>query len=201
MQIHLSNIGKRYNQEWIFRGVTRDFISGNGYAVLGPNGSGKSTFLQVIAGNLLPSEGTIQHGVDAASLYRSVSIAAPYLELIEEFTLMEMLEFHEKFKSFMKGLSIPDVLHILELEKAKNKAIRYFSSGMKQRVRLALAILSDTSLLVLDEPTSNLDKAGVEWYSTLIKEYLSGRITIVGSNQQLPEYSFCVHHLDISDYK
>ena len=78
--------------------------------------------------------------------------------------------------------------------------IKYFSSGMKQRLKLALAFCSDTPMLMLDEPTSNLDKQGVEWYLGLVQQFAAGRLTIICSNQE-HEYSFCTQHLDISDYK
>ncbi len=206
MHIHLKDIGKRYNQEWIFRKVNFDFSSNNAYAILGANGSGKSTLLQLITGSMISSEGTITYTsetftIEAEKIFRSVSIASPYLELIEEFTLNEMLTFHSKFKPFINNLSCTDIISLMCLEKSKNKELKYFSSGMKQRVRLALAILSDTAILLLDEPISNLDKAGIDWYAQLINSYTNNRITIVCSNQQIHEYAFCKEQLNIEDYK
>lgn len=206
MNIHLKDIGKRYNQEWIFRKVNYEFSSNNAYVILGANGSGKSTLLQLISGSMLPSEGTIEYAtktsvIDPTKIFHAVSIATPYLELIEEFTLLEILAFHNKFKSYLNNLSHKDIISLMGLEKSTNKELKYFSSGMKQRVRLALAILSDTSLLLLDEPTSNLDKTGINWYADLINTYTANRITIVCSNQQLHEYAFCKEQLVIEDYK
>ena len=206
MKILLNDVGKRYNQEWIFRGINTEFQSGKSYAILGSNGSGKSTLLQLIAGNQLQSQGNISYAhnnqvVDPESIFRYISIAAPYLELIEEYTLKEIIAFHAQFKPFFKAYSPSQIAEITELEKSANKELKYFSSGMKQRLRLALAILSDTPILLLDEPTSNLDKRAMNWYSTLVQQHLSERIVIVSSNHQQMEYDFCSAKIEIDAYK
>src|SRR5260221_5717807 len=105
-KITLENIGRRFNRDWIFRAIDYTFISGKIYAVLGPNGSGKSTLLQVLNGSLSPSAGKINYffeekPVEIDDVYQHLSLAAPYLELIEEFTLSEMLDFHFKFKPYI----------------------------------------------------------------------------------------------------
>jgi ABC-type multidrug transport system ATPase subunit len=206
MQITLEKISKKFNYEWIFREVDYTFESGNAYVILGANGSGKSTLMQIVAGNLLPTSGKINFRsgnkeISPELIYRQVSISAPYLELIEEFTLSEILEFHRKFKPFRDNLSDSQVIEISGLSRVKNKPIRYYSSGMKQRVKLSLAILSDTKVALLDEPSSNLDKQGVEWYQQLVDNHRNERIFIVCSNSQNHEYSFCNHELQIGDFK
>jgi ABC-type multidrug transport system ATPase subunit len=205
MKITLQNIGRRFNREWIFREVDYVFESDGTYAVLGANGSGKSTLLQVLNGSLVPSAGEIkyfngQQEVDAGDIFNYLSLAAPYLELIEEFSLNEMIDFHFKFKTFKPGIDKSGVTDILNLEGSGNKLIRYFSSGMKQRLKLALAFCADTPLLMLDEPTSNLDTQGIDWYLNLVEKFSQNRLTIVCSNQE-HEYSFCKNRLNIADYK
>ncbi len=206
MKVTLQNIGKRYNNEWIFRGINTELSAGEHCAILGANGSGKSTLLQVIHGNYAPSEGEIKYTLKGRELhpekaFKQISITTPYLELMEEFTMSEMLEFHSSFKPFLDGISVPEIVDLLELEKSKNKELKYFSSGMKQRVKLSLAILSATPLVLLDEPTSNLDRAGVEWYQSLVHKYSSNRLFIVCSNQTKEEYFFCTQTLSVEDYK
>jgi len=203
--ILLQNIGRRFNRDWIFRGVDYTFQSGSIYAVLGPNGSGKSTLLQVLNGSLGPSVGKISYTfnekpVEVEAVYEHLSLATPYLELIEDFSLSEMIDFHFKFKAYKKGLNNELVTDILSLPGSKNKLIKYFSSGMKQRLKLALAFCSDTPMLMLDEPTSNLDTQGVDWYLSLVQKFAEDRLTIICSNQ-LHEYSFCNESLNIADYK
>lgn len=207
MNITLSNIGKRYNYEWIFRKVDYQFTSKNNYVILGANGSGKSTLLQVIAGNLIPSEGKIEYRnaeskiIAEEDIFKQLSFAAPYLELYEEFTLVESIEFQAKFKPFYNGLSTGQIIEITELDKAKNKQLKYYSSGMKQRVRLALAVLCNSPLLLLDEPTSNLDKKAIDWYQRLVTDYSKNRLIIVASNQIEYEYPFCNKEILVEDYK
>jgi len=203
--ITLQNIGRRFNRDWIFRGVDYTFTIGESYAILGPNGSGKSTLLQVLNGSLSPSEGVISYSdngktIEAEKIFEHLSLAAPYLELIEEFTLAEMIDLHFKFKSYKSGMDSASVIELLAMGSSKNKLIKYFSSGMKQRLKLALAFCSDTQLLMLDEPTSNLDTQGVDWYLSLVEKFALNRLTIICSNQE-HEYGFCTNRLNISDYK
>jgi ABC-type multidrug transport system ATPase subunit len=205
MTIQLTNIGRRFNREWIFRGVDYSFTMGESYAILGPNGSGKSTLLQVLNGSLTPSAGSIKYfsggaEIEAEQIFSQLSFAAPYLDLIEEFTLSEVIDFHFKFKPCKTALDKNSVIGLLGMETSRNKQIRNFSSGMKQRLKLALAFCADTPLLMLDEPTSNLDSQGVDWYLALIEQYAAGRLTIICSNQE-HEYSFCRELISISDYK
>ena len=205
MNITLQNIGRRFNREWIFRGIDYTFTSGESYAILGSNGSGKSTLLQVLNGSLSPSAGTISYELDeknitAEDVFVHLSLAAPYLELIEEFTLTEMIALHFKFKNYKAGMDTKAVIDLLAMDNSKNKLIKYFSSGMKQRLKLALAFCADTPLLMLDEPTSNLDAQGVDWYLDLVERFAKDRLTIVCSNQP-HEYGFCGKQLSIADYK
>jgi ABC-type multidrug transport system ATPase subunit len=203
--IQLTNIGRRFNRDWIFRGIDHTFSIGESYAILGPNGSGKSTLFQVLNGSLSPSEGTLAYTFDGKNIrpeeiFQQLSLAAPYLELIEEFTLQEVINFHFKFKAYKPGIDAVTVIDLLGMAAHKNKLIKYFSSGMKQRLKLALAFCSDTPILMLDEPTSNLDTQGVDWYLSLVEQYAKNRLTIICSNQE-HEYGFCGERLNISDYK
>lgn len=206
MEISLNSAGKKYYREWIFRKTNISFSTGQNTVILGPNGSGKSTLLQVIAGAVLPNEGSLTYHdgrkeVLPDNIYSHISFASPYLELVEEFTLLEIIRFHFKFKKSIGRISENEILETTGLQKKSNQVFKYFSSGMKQRVKLALALLSDTSILLLDEPCSNLDNNGVEWYQQMIKSYSSDRIVIVASNQNEKEYSFCESKLNMVDFK
>ncbi|MBD1427561.1 ABC transporter ATP-binding protein [Sphingobacterium arenae] len=206
MNITLQNLGRRYNREWIFRHLDCTFLLGKKYAVLGPNGSGKSTLLKVLSGSLALSEGEISYenkdaqAVLPEDVFQQLTIAAPYMELIEEFTLRELILFHFKFKPFLPGFNLEEVVQILQLERAVDKEIRFFSSGMKQRVKLALACCSSSSVILLDEPMSNLDAAGEDWYLSLIERTTQDRLLIIGSNQE-KEYAFCDEQINIMSYK
>lgn len=205
MRIQLTKAGKRFNRDWIFRNLNFTFLPQKSYAITGANGSGKSTLLQMIAGNINASEGNIEWQlgnteIEADNLFQQLSIAAPYLELIEEMTATEFLQFHQQFKPLLPGTSIKEIVNIVGLEKAASKQIRYYSSGMKQRMKLAQAIFSDTPLLLLDEPCTNLDATGYVLYHQLVRDYMQHRTIIVSSND-VNEYSFCEEVLDIMQYK
>ena len=205
MDVVLKNLAKRYQFEWIFRNINFEFVHGNAYAITGPNGSGKSTFLKILSGHLSPSKGNINFiqagkAVEIDQVYKYVSYAAPYIDLIEEFTLIEAISFHQQFKSFQKNMLPEDLLKILNFHKSKNKQIRFFSSGMKQRLKLVLNICSDTPVLLLDEPSTNLDQQGIDWYLELMSQFGENRLIFVASNIE-KDYSFCKQKLDILDYK
>jgi ABC-type multidrug transport system ATPase subunit len=185
-EIQAHQLGKKFRNEWIFRNVNADFVSGQVYAFTGSNGSGKSTLLQVLSGFVPTNEGQIIYTIDnqpfdSDNIHQQIAIAAPYLELIEEFTLAESIDFHQKFKP-LKG-SIEEFIDFVELPKARNKAIKFFSSGMKQRLKLGLAFWSNSPILLLDEPTSNLDAQAIRWYLDNVQNHSIDRLTIIASNQ------------------
>ena len=201
MQISLQQASKRFNKEWIFRNLDYTFELGQHYALIGNNGSGKSTLLQIIAGYSSLTKGTIHWSDnDHTTIFQQISFAAPYLELVEEFTTMEQFYFHATFKTLQSSISVNDIIERIGLKNSVHKQIRYFSSGMKQRLKLALAILSDTPLLLLDEPCSNLDKEGYTLYAELIQQFAKHKLIIVGSNDP-QEYAFCNQQVNLMDYK
>lgn len=205
MKISLKSTGKRYNYEWIFRNFDFTFQSDKSYAILGANGSGKSTLLQVIAGNIIPSTGEIfyhenENTIEPENFYQHITIASPYLELPEEMTLQELLHFHSGFKKFHAQLSFTDIIELSGFGKSSTRQIKHYSSGMKQRAKLMLAILSDTPVLLLDEPTTNLDEQGVHWWKNLMNQYAKNRLVIIASNIDR-EYENCDEKILIADYK
>lgn len=205
MQLIAEQIGKKYRREWIFRRVDLSLSAGNSYTFVGPNGSGKSTLLQLLAGNLPATEGNLTYSRNGQVIgpddwFRQVIIAAPYLELIEELTLLELLDFHQKFKPFKAGLTLDAIIERLLLTGARDKEIRYFSSGMKQRVKLGLAFFSDAPVVILDEPTSNLDAQGTAWYHAEVQQLFPNQLLLIGSNQPT-EYDFCPNVLDVTQWK
>ncbi|MGH2552375.1 MAG: ABC transporter ATP-binding protein [Chitinophagaceae bacterium] len=213
MTISLFDAGKRFNRDWIFRHFNYTFEAGQFYAITGPNGSGKSTLLQTLSGGMMLNEGSIEYragslvsgiikqaSISTENIYQHVSIAAPYLEVVEEMTLKEFLDFHQRFKPFLPGNTVESIINSMGLEKAIHKQIRYFSSGMKQRVKLAQCIFSDAAIVLLDEPCTNLDMAGVQLYNQLISDHCKKRMVIVSSNDH-HEYEFCTHTINIMDYK
>lgn len=206
MQIQVTAASKRFNQEWIFSNLDFSFTTGQHYALIGNNGSGKSTLLQIIAGYIGLTKGTIHwtnnsgEDIDSTNIFQYISIAAPYLELVEEFTAFEQIAFHQQFKPLETGLSPIELLEKIGLSNAANKQIRNFSSGMKQRLKLALAIFDQAPILLLDEPCSNLDQEGIQTYHQLMQAYAMHKLIIVASNDP-QEYKFCSQQVSLSDFK
>ncbi|QJW91150.1 ABC transporter ATP-binding protein [Spirosoma taeanense] len=209
--IRAEQIGKKYRKEWIFRRVDLTLSAGNSYTFVGPNGSGKSTLLQLLAGSLPSTEGKLVYEQNGRPLepddwFRQICIAAPYLELVEELTLDELLTFHQTFKPFSAGLTPAMVADRLLLTHARHKEIKYFSSGMKQRVKLGLAFFAEAPVVILDEPTSNLDRQGAAWYQEQVRQLIEPadgrppRLLLIGSNQP-DEYDFCPNVLDVTRWK
>lgn len=203
MEIVLNDIGKRFNREWIFRNLSVNISSGEKIAITGSNGSGKSTLLQVIAGYATFNEGDISFKKNNAvfvseEIYTHISIAAPYLELVEEMTALELLSFHHSLKPL--SCSPFEALSAVHLKDSGQKQIRYFSSGMKQRLKLAQAFFSQSSVLLLDEPTTNLDKEGIELFEALIQNAVLNRTLIISSNDP-KEYACCRQIINIENYK
>jgi ABC-2 type transport system ATP-binding protein len=205
MNIKLTNLGKRYNREWVFRNLNFQFDINKHYAITGPNGSGKSTLLQIISGSAIYNEGEIVYHyldkpVEPEKIFKKISFAAPYLDLVEEMTLQEFLNFHRNMKSWISPFDTKQIILLLDLERSAHNQIRYFSSGMKQRVKLAQAIFSDVPAVLLDEPATNLDEEGIQLYKTLIENYCKNRLVIISSNDK-EEYSFCGEFIDMLNYK
>jgi ABC-type multidrug transport system ATPase subunit len=203
--VKVKNASKRFHNEWIFKNLDLELTTGDTLAITGGNGSGKSTLLKCLSGAIPLTSGTIQYQAGSTQIseehwFRSLALATPYLELPEEFTLSEVINFHFQFKNPLQNRTNKEILEVLGLEKHKSKAISQFSSGMKQRVKLALAIFSEVPLLLLDEPTTNLDTQGLSWYLKLIQQYSPGRILVICSNDPR-EYDFCEKKITLEDLK
>lgn len=205
MRVELNNLGKSFGHQKVFSGIDLTLQVGAGYVVLGGNGSGKSTFLKVLSGALTPSSGTVAAFTDRAisqeDYHQLVAFAAPYLEVIEEYTLRELIEFHGHFKPFLPNLTTDLLVEMMDLQHAQDKPIQAYSSGMKQRLKLGLAFYSDCPILLLDEPTSNLDAAGISWYQSQLQRFGQNRLVVVGSNHQQAEYPADASFLEISAWK
>ena len=205
MQIIIEGAGKKYNKEWIFKGIDKSISKGRPLAVIGPNGSGKSTLMLIISGWTLPTTGSIsylqdENAIPAEEFYKSIDFVAPYTEMVEELTLVEFLKFHFSFKTLKNGLKIRDVINKSRLEGNEHKFVKHFSSGMKQRLKLALGIYSASPILLLDEPTTNLDQENKNWYFEEIMTLLQNKVLIIASNQP-EEYTFAEDFIKIQNYK
>jgi ABC-type multidrug transport system ATPase subunit len=205
MKIITSNLGKRFNREWIVRNFTFEFEDRKTYALVGPNGSGKSTLLQILWGQMPASEGSVQYlsekgPIPLSEVYQSISIATPYMDLIDEFTLHEMVAFHFSFKPIRDKKTIEEAIEKMGLAHAKQKLISNFSSGMRQRLKLGLAFHTQSDILFLDEPTTNLDNKAIDWYWQNLTPLLSNSLIVIASNIEA-EYPSTAEKVDIQKIK
>lgn len=205
LTINVKGLGKRFNREWIFRNLDYAFKPATTYAVTGPNGSGKSTLLQVLWGQLPQSKGELKYThatgeIPIEEIFKHLTVATPYLDLIEEFTLWEHLRFHFKLKPSRDGMSEQEILEKMKLTAARDKHIANFSSGMKQRVKLGLAFFTQADLIFLDEPTTNLDREATAWYHQHLKRLPPDCTVFIASNQP-NEYPAESQIINILDFK
>ncbi|MFT4062528.1 MAG: ATP-binding cassette domain-containing protein [Edaphocola sp.] len=205
MTISLNQLGSRYRTHWVFKGLDYTFDSGGRYALLGANGSGKSTLMRIVAGMQGAAKGSVQYALNgnaiaADSVFGHLGYCAPGMDIVEEMTLLEFLRFHFSFKKTLPPLHVQSIIALMDMQDAGGKMLHEFSSGMKQRVKLAQAFFSDTPLLLLDEPCSNLDQKGVAMYEEWLAKFTTNRTVIIASNDER-EYPGVVDTIALADYK
>jgi ABC-type multidrug transport system ATPase subunit len=200
MEILVQNLSKKFRQEFVLKSFSHSFKSGQSYAITGPNGSGKSTLLQLIAQFTLPNSGTVEMtGIDPELAYSHITYAAPYVELIEEYTLSEHLDILVKNKYLPASVTLELLEDFIDLQPGRFKLIKNYSSGMRQKIKLGFALLSDRSVLLLDEPTTNFDEQAKNWFFNRLEQQRH-KLIIVASNEAR-EIEFCKEKIDILDFK
>lgn len=197
--IELNDVGKRFNYDWVFKKINYTFTINKHYAIIGKNGSGKSTLLSIIAGYTNPTKGICTWHKNKEEIYKEVSICAPYIDIFEELTAVEFLQLHFKLKKILPQITIDIILEEIQLHHQTNKPIKYYSSGMKQRIKLAQAFFTNSSILLLDEPCTNLDEAGYNLYYNLINKYTENKLLIITSNDNR-EIKTCTEVLKMGDF-
>ena len=200
MEILVQNLSKKFRQEFVIKSFSYNFVSGNSYAITGPNGSGKSTLLQLIAQYTLPNKGSVEMvGIDAELVYSQITYAAPYVELIEEYTLQEHLELLKKNKYLPSSTSIESFESFIDLQPNRFKLIKNYSSGMRQKIKLGFALLSERPVLLLDEPTTNFDEQAKNWFFDRLEQQRN-KMIIIASNEAR-EIQFCQEKISIQEFK
>ena len=205
MKITLQDIGKKWGKDWLYRNVSLIIEPNKPLVLLGSNGSGKSTLLKIVSGLLSPTEGIVswqitQTEVPIEKRYLHASFAAPYLQLYEELSMQEAFALQHK----LKPLSVKNASEFCEkigLQVNPSKVMYSFSSGMKQRVKLGFALLSNTSFVFLDEPCTNLDDDGTKTYQSLLNQCIdSGKIVVIASNADLREYPSSAEQFNVQQF-
>jgi ABC-2 type transport system ATP-binding protein len=203
MDLSIQKLSKAYNQRTVLKDLTFSIQSGSRFAITGPNGSGKSTLLKILSGGLLPTSGHIDYTflgqpLYEDTLYRYIHFVAPYNTVIEELNLPELFQLHRRLGLLREFGSYNDWKAKLEYPFDPERQIKTFSSGMKQRIKLGLALLDDRPLILLDEPGSNLDAQGKSWFYGMLDQLSASQTLIIASNEPV-EIAYCTSTISVGD--
>ena len=186
MIIKFENVSKKFGAKKVIKNFSKSFKRKK-YAIVGDNGSGKSTLLQLISNLMTPSDGKIIYSLDDIKIDKELFIkkiifSAPYQKLVEELTVKEFLIFHYKFRDYIKNPLT--ILSEFGLENFKNTQIKNLSSGAEQKLKLLISFNTKADFILLDEPTTNLDRKGITIYTKTIKKYSKDRGIIIATNRE-----------------
>lgn len=189
MILTANGLKKVFNRRIVFKELSFEVKSGQVLSVTGPNGSGKSTVSKIICGVLTPTSGQVvlsdgEGRIDRDDVHKHVGLVSPYLELYGEFTALENLKIEIRARKLPESAEnrALEILELVGLFNRRNDELRGFSSGMKQRLKYAAALIHDPDIIVLDEPTANLDVAGIDMVLSLIERYRKEKIIVLATN-------------------
>ncbi|MFQ6088231.1 MAG: ABC transporter ATP-binding protein [Candidatus Methanofastidiosia archaeon] len=184
IKLKVENLSKKFGSKLVFENLSFEIESGKVFGVTGPNGSGKTTLLNILANLESPSRGKVKIFLDEGKKDRnSIGLVSDSFSLYEELTAYENLKFFSQVRNLKK--SKEEILELLNFFSLKGRAedpLSTFSSGMKQRMKLAFALLSSPQILLLDEPTSNLDFEGVEKVLQILREQRKRGLVVLATN-------------------
>lgn len=188
MYLKLEKISKEFAGKRIFRDINFELKPGQSAAIVGPNGSGKTTLIRIICGLIRPTAGKVVysvngHDIEMLNVYRHIGLVGPYLELYEELTALENLLFFAKIKRVVDAREkIKDLMAQMNLSGRENDEVKTYSSGMRQRLKYVFALLGDPRILILDEPTSNLDRDGINRVYQIMEKQKKENILLIATN-------------------
>ncbi len=204
--VQAESLSKTFGRRLIFSGLSFGFDKSGVYGISGPNGSGKSTLVKIIAGIISPSKGKVKHKAEGKEippekLHNYIGFVSPYLILYEEFTALENLELFADIRDVPFNKERVDyLLKVFLLYDRKDDLVKTYSSGMKQRMKFIFALMHSPRLLILDEPTSNLDDEGKESVYKIVREAGQDSIVLIASNEKT-DLELCSERIVIQDYK
>ena len=191
MKLSVEEIGKNFGEKKIFRDISFDLSPGMSAVIVGPNGSGKTTLVRIICGLIRPSSGEVKYIKDSKQIlmediYNRIGFVGPYLELYEELTARENLMFFAKMKRVPNAVEkFSSLMNRLNLNGREDDQVKTYSSGMRQRLKYVFALIGNPEILILDEPTSNLDSDGIERVYDIMMEQKTNNILLLATNDQM----------------
>ncbi len=205
-KIEFKNLTKIFGRRLVFANVNKILASPNIYGIAGSNGSGKSTISKIIAGVISPTKGKVLHSIDGQNipseeLHKHIGFVSPYLVLYDEFTAEENLIHFARIRGIEYEKEYLDYLfNQFSLYNRKKDIVKAYSSGMKQRLKFIFALQHKPSLILLDEPTSNLDNQGKDIVYRTIEEQGKEKLVIIASNEDA-DLNFCKEIINIEEFK
>lgn len=201
--ITASGIGKSFNRRMVLKDITLSLNTGESLAITGKNGSGKSTLIKILAGLLTPTKGEVEYrlsgaGVELDALRPMMGLVSPYLQLYDEFTALENVLILLKIRnnSPQQPGDLEKIFRTYGLWDRRDDLVRTFSSGMKQRLKYIVALAHDPSIVMLDEPTANLDEEGCRVVRDAVQNLQSNTLTIIATNEE-QEASWCKKRIHV----
>jgi heme exporter protein A len=198
------NIAKTFNNRKIFCEISFSLKEQDSIAITGRNGSGKSTLLKILAGVLTPTRGTTELKIDGKIIkpedyFNQLGLVSPYLQLYDEFTGWENLDFFRRVRNInVEDKYLDELLYRFNIWERRNDYVRTYSSGMKQRLKYAFALIHKPPILLLDEPTSNLDAEGISTVYDTMEEHKRDGILIVATNDS-EDIKHCGQVIDLNN--
>jgi len=206
VQVEFSEVAKRFDERVVFRSVSGTATPGEVLAVTGPNGSGKSTLLAILCGLLRPTKGEVRYlncdddvEIERGDWKRQLGIVAPAMSLYEELDAMENLRFFARVRGLLsEGDRCRECIDQVGLDPSRRTLVGGYSTGMRQRLKIAQAMLHDPEVLFLDEPSSNLDPAGRDWLEAFVRSAVKQQKTVILATNDTREMAWGTGHVALA---
>jgi heme exporter protein A len=203
ISILVNELSKDFDRRAIFQDISFSLTSPASLSITGKNGAGKSTLSKILAGVLSATRGSVTYSVDGRKIgveefKHHIGFVSPYLNLYDEFTALENLQFLSSIRATTQqnGTRIKELLTLVGLWSRRDDIVGTFSSGMKQRLKYAFALLHEPAVLILDEPTSNLDAEGIEIIRQIMRKQKDSNILILATNNR-EEADWCAQQIHV----
>lgn len=204
VKLEVTSLKKIFDRKIIFKDVDFTLNTLDSIAITGKNGSGKSTLIKILANVFTQTTGQVNLSINGKNIekqyyYKYIGFVSPYLNLYDEFTGYENLKIISEIRGLHEA-NIEPVLKRVGLWERRNDLLKIYSSGMKQRLKIAFSIIHEPEILLFDEPTSNLDAEGIRLVDSIADEYKNRSILIIATNDE-HERSLCTKEINLNNYK
>lgn len=198
MQLVLEHITKSYQGRLLFQNLNFSFALGEKVAVIGKNGSGKTTLLKIAMGYVKPDTGVVFWQTEGAQKipvqFRDFSFAGIQQQLFDDLTVLDSIHFHFKFRTALHDTYLESIQSVFP-KQLLSKKVNQLSAGWLNRLKLLLAILTKSKVLILDEPFSNMDTEGIDQLTEIIRQHSKNRLLLIAGNRE-DELALCERKIE-----